>query len=164
MTAKVRIKAGQVEFEYEGQTELSVEDIKDLFSHIETLFTVPALAEAGDSHSEEPAVSSPSLGAQVAPSKKLAMNSIVKELDGKSASDVAVAAAASLQIFEKKETFNRADLLATMKKATMHYRETMSNNLTRTLATLVGTKFNEVSDGKYSLNAETYDQLVTKLA
>ena len=48
MTAKVRIKAGPVEFEYEGETELGVSDIKDLFSHIETLFKVPVLAEGGE--------------------------------------------------------------------------------------------------------------------
>lgn len=164
MAAKVRIKAGPVEFEYEGETELSVDDIKDLFSHIETLFTVPVLAEAGETHTEVATTGAPAPSQSPSPSKKLAMNSIAKELGAKSASEVAVAAAASLQIFDKKETFNRADLLATMKKATMHYKDTMSNNLTKTLGTLVGTKFNEVSDGKYSLNAQTYEELVSKLA
>ena len=53
MSAKVRIKAGPVEFEYEGETELSINDIKDLFSHIETLFTVPALGEASEPHADQ---------------------------------------------------------------------------------------------------------------
>lgn len=52
MSSRVRIKAGPVEFEYEGEAELSVSDIKDLFSHIETLFKVPVLAAVDVLYSE----------------------------------------------------------------------------------------------------------------
>lgn len=165
MTAKVRIKAGPVEFEYEGETELGVADIKDLFSHIETLFKVPVLAEGGEAHSntthETPA---PSNSGRNAVGPKLHVNSVAQKLKAKSGPEVAVAAAATLQICEGKDTFSRTELLETMKKATMHYRTSMSGNLTKILGTLVGSKFNQISDGVYSLNSEEYQNLVAGLA
>jgi hypothetical protein len=166
MTAKIRIKAGPVEFEYEGETELAVADIKELFTHIETLFKVPVLAEGGDgTHAHQP-VASPATDQpqQGGPKQMLHVNSIASAIGAKSGGDVAVAAAASLQIFEGKETFTRAELLEVMKKATMHYKESMSGNLSVSLKTLVGSKFNQIKDGVYSLNKATYDQLVAQLA
>lgn len=165
MAAKVRIKAGPVEFEYEGETELGVGDIKDLFSHIETLFKVPVLAEGGEPHTPQGASSSehPKAGSG-APKQKLHINSIATKLKAKSGSEVGVAAAASLQIFDGKQTFTRAELLETMKKATMHYKDSMSGNLSKTLGTLVGSKFNQVSDGVYSLTSDAYHELESQLA
>jgi hypothetical protein len=51
-----------------------------------------------------------------------------------------------------------------MKKATMHYNANMSGNLTKILANLVGSKFNQISDGVYSLTSEEYQKLATQLA
>lgn len=163
MTAKVRIKAGPVEFQYEGETELGVADIKDLFSHIETLFKVPVLADGGESHSP----AQKSSGEQPAPNgvgQKLHVNSIAKKLAAKTGPQVAEAAAAALQIYDGKQTFTRSELLDSMKKATMHYKDSMTGNLTKILDTLVGTRFNQVSDGVYSLSADAYSDLETKLA
>ncbi|ACP26184.1 hypothetical protein NGR_c24270 [Sinorhizobium fredii NGR234] len=162
MTAKIRIKAGPVEFEYEGETELGVADIKELFSHIETLFKVPVLAEGGEGshtpHHEQPVPRSNGY------SQKLHINSVASKLKAKSGSEVALAAAATLQIFEGKETFTRGELLDTMKKATMHYKESMSGNLTKALGTLIGSKFNQISDGVYSLNIDAFTELEAQLA
>ncbi|MNY49056.1 hypothetical protein D3C86_1844460 [compost metagenome] len=77
---------------------------------------------------------------------------------------MAVAAAATLQIFDDKQTFTRSELLETMKKATMHYKDSMSGNLSKMLGTLVGSKFNQVSDGVYSLTSDAYHELETQLA
>lgn len=162
MTAKVRIKAGPVEFEYEGETELGVADIKELFSHIETLFKVPILAEGGEPHSAQH--SGPVEPKPTGPIQKLHVNSIATKLKAKSGSEVALAAAVSLQIFDKKQTFTRAELLETMKKATMHYKESMSGNLSKALNTLVGSKFNQISDGVYSLTSDAYHELEAQLA
>jgi hypothetical protein len=165
MAVKVRIKAGPVEFEYEGETELGVADIKDLFTHIETLFKVPVLAEGGDGHAHphgstveapKPSVSGPT--------QKLHVNSIATKLKAKTAADLAVAAAVALQIFDGKQTFSRAELLNEMKKANLHYKENMSSNLTQTLGTLVGSKFNQINDGVYSFTADVYQDMESKLA
>lgn len=164
MTVKVRIKAGPIEFEYEGETELGVSDIKDLFSHIEMLFKVPVLAEGGEGHvpASPPPAGDNGLVNGAAP--KLHVNSVAQKLKAKSGSEVAVAAAATLQICESKPTFSRTDLLDTMKKATMHYSANMSGNLTKILSTLVGSKFNQISDGVYSLTSDEYQKLAAQLA
>jgi hypothetical protein len=165
VTAKVRIKAGPVEFEYEGETELGLADIKDLFTHIETLFKVPVLAEAPQAHA--PAAAPANAGTAAAATstgQKLHINSVATKLKVKTGPDLAVAAAAALMIYEKKETFSRANLLEMMKKATMHYKDNMNGNLTKILGTLVGSKFNQVSDGVYSLTADAYHQLEAQLA
>lgn len=168
MTAKLRIKAGPVEFEYEGEAPLAVTDIKELFSHIETLFKSPMAAE-GAAVPEAPAPTkllpapaadqSPTVGGQ-----KLHVNSVAQKLKAKTGSEVAVAAAATLQIYDEKKTFTRTELLDTMKKATMHYSANMSGNLTKILASLVGSKFNQISDGVYSLTSDEYQKLVAALA
>lgn len=160
MAAKVRIKAGPVEFEYEGETELAVADIKELFSHIETLFKVPVLAEGGESHSSpEPSKLNVNGSAQ-----KLHINSIATKLGARTGADVALAAAAALQIFDQKETFTRTELLDMMKKGTMHYKDNMSGNLTSIIKSLLGPKLNQISDGVYSLTHDAYQDLVGKLA
>jgi hypothetical protein len=164
MTAKVRIKAGPVEFEYEGDTELGVADIKDLFSHIETLFKVPVLAERGEPHTPPPPAATAGNGATNGIGPKLHVNSVAQKLKAKTGSEVAVAAAATLQIIEGKQTFTRTELLDTMKKATMHYNANMSGNLTKILGTLVGSRFNQISDGVYALTADEHQKLATQLA
>ncbi|HKP11749.1 MAG TPA: hypothetical protein VJZ91_06545 [Blastocatellia bacterium] len=167
MAAKVRIKAGPVEFEYEGETELGLADIKDLFTHIETLFKVPVLAEGGQAHVASaplPAGNGAGVSTLLSSGQKLHINSIATKLGTKTGPELAVAAAASLQIFEQKETFTRTELLEAMKKATMHYKDTMSGNLTSIIKSLLGPKLNQISDGVYSLTAEAYQDLVGKLA
>lgn len=159
MTAKVRIKAGPVEFEYEGETELAVADIKDLFSHIETLFKVPILAEGAESHASSEPKATANGSAQ-----KLHINSIATKLGAKTGAEVAVAAAAALQIFDQKDTFTRTELLDTMKKGTMHYKDNMSGNLTSIIKSLLGPKLNQISDGVYSLTSDAHKDLVAKLA
>jgi hypothetical protein len=160
MSAKVRIKAGPVEFEYEGETEMSIDDIKDLFSHIETLFTVPSLAssgaaaEDGDGQAGEAAtVGKDAVG------EKLHINSVAAKMTAKSGTDVALAAAAHLQIVRHQSSFSRQELLSTMREASKYYKTSMSSNLTKSLNSLVGTKFNQVGQDQYSLTAAEHKRL-----
>ncbi|MCF6097991.1 hypothetical protein [Mesorhizobium muleiense] len=165
MSAKVRIKAGLVEFEYEGETELSISDIKDLFSHIETLFTVPILASGGAIVAED---GTGNEGSEVPPptkgANKLHVNSVAAKLNAKTATDVAMAAAAYLQLMAEKDTFSRQELLATMKGATKFYNANMAGNLTKTLKVLVGTKFNQVGTDQYSLTSPEHEKLEAAFA
>lgn len=168
VTAKLRIKAGPVEFEYEGEAPLAVTDIKDLFSHIESLFKSPMAAEiTATPEAVGPTKLLPAPAADPSPmlgGQKLHVNSVAQKLKAKTGSEVAVAAAATLQIYDEKQTFNRNELLEMMKKATMHYSSNMSGNLTKILGTLVGSKFNQISDGVYSLTSDEYQKLVAQLA
>ena len=161
MAGKVRIKAGPVEFEYEGETELSLANIKDLFTHIETLFKVPVLAEGGQAHpiaGEKPPTGSNSAV------HKLHVNSIAAKLDAKTGPELALAAAAYLQLNEDKETFSRAELLGAMKKAPKYYKKSMAGNLTPIINGLLNGKFNQTGEEQYSLTSDEHDALVAKLA
>lgn len=165
MTAKLRIKAGPVEFEYEGEAPLAVTDIKELFSYIETLFKSPMAAEVPEASALTKLLPAPASDpAPTASGPKLHVNSVAQKLKTKSGSELAVAAAATLQFYDNKETFTRTELLDTMKKATMYYNSNMSGNLTKSLGTLVGAKFNQISDGVYSLASEEYQKLAAQLA
>ena len=73
--------------------------------------------------------------------QKLHINSIATNLQVKTAADLAVAAARAPSN-DKKELFMRSELLDAMKKATLHYKETMSSNLTQTIKSLIGPKLN----------------------
>ena len=165
MAARVRIKAGAVEFEYEGEAEFSLDDLKEVFGYMETLFKVPLVAESAQAYSApDGAPAGNGAPTPSAPGQKLHINSVAQKLGSKTPQDLAVAAAATLQLMEGEEKFTRDELLETMKKATMHYNKNMRKNLTRTLNSLVGSKLNQVSDGVYSLNSNIYQELASKLA
>ncbi len=164
MPSSVRIKAGPVEFEYEGEAGLSVSDIKGLFSHIETLFKLPVLRES-EQHTPAPETFvADGKSAPPTPAQTLHIASIANKLKVKTGPDLAVAAAASLQISETNKSFTRNELHDTMKKATMHYKKPMQGNLTKILQSLLGSKFNQISDGVYSLTAAEHESLVAQLA
>ncbi|MGO4572976.1 hypothetical protein [Microvirga sp. 2TAF3] len=165
MSAKVRIKAGSIEFEYEGQTELSIDDIKELFSHIETLFSAPSIlpnstdtADATDDTQDTGSFSKTFNGT------KLHVNSIAAKIDAKTGPDLAIAAAAYLQFIEGKESFSRRELLNTMQEAKKYYRVSMSKNLTKHIDSLIGSKFNQVGQDQYSLSSSEHNKLEAKLA
>lgn len=166
MHSKLRIKLGQVEFEYEGEAEFSQESIKDLFSHMESLFST-AIARG-----LEPAPSPPgdfgensSASGAGDPPVNLHPNTIATRLGVSSGPDLALAAAAYLQISLGKPSFSRKELLEEMKSATTYYKQTMSSNLTSTIETHIKTKkFNQIGQNVYSLHATELHSLREKIA
>lgn len=153
MGSKVTIKAGQVEFSYEGENDLSVKDIEELFSHIEGLCTKVAKDVIATPTPPPAAAAGEGVGAS-GEKINLHMNSIAEKLGTKSGTDLAVAAAASLQLVKDHETFSRADLLSEMKLATKYYKQSMNSNLTKSINTLLSNKMNQNSNDKYSLKAD----------
>lgn len=164
MSAKVRIKVGPLEFEYEGETEFSMSHFKELFSHIEVLLTMPSSGWCNKEQGGEESDASISTSEDKTSTTKLHINGIAQKLDVKSGPDLAVAAAAYLQLNVGKESFSRQELLSTMKMAKKYYKSSMSGNLTKSLNTLVGSKLNEVGAEQYSLTADTHDDLEKLLA
>jgi hypothetical protein len=92
------------------------------------------------------------------------VNSIATKINAKSGSDVAIAAAAFLQLVEGKESFSRQELLTSMKAATKFYKTGMSSNLSGYLNSLVGGKLNQIGTGKYCLASAEHARLETALA
>ncbi|MBY5779738.1 hypothetical protein HFN59_21950 [Rhizobium leguminosarum] len=164
VAGKLKIKAGPVEFEYEGETEFGIEDIKELFSHIETLFKVPSLREVPDAHSASDDVGSPVPSGKVSILQPLHISTIAAKLGVKSGPELIIAAAAALQIYGGKERFTRQELHDVMKQAPKHYNTNMSGNLGKNVNNLVGNKLNEVAAGVFSLTASEHSSLEARLA
>lgn len=163
MTTKMRIKVGSVEVEYEGTTAFSLAEFKDFLSHVETVTKSSAFQSCLDGGANQTQLDQYPKNPQ--PQKQnLSINTVAKKLSAKTGPDLAEAAAATIQLYEGKSSFSRNELLETMRKATMHYKDSMAGNLSKILAQLTGKKFNQISDGKYSLSAEAYEDLVKKLA
>jgi hypothetical protein len=133
--SKLRIKIGAVELEYEGQTEFSIEAIKDLFGHLEVL------SQSKTVQSHAATVTSPA--GNVVPAQgsssplSLHTNTMAAKLSVRTGPELAFAAAAHIQMVEQKPSFSRSDLAADMKTATSYYKKSMLGNLTPIIEGLV---------------------------
>lgn len=163
--AHLRIKAGTVEFECEGENSFSIDDIAALFPLVEKLAQLPVVALPS------PPAMGTAGGEQLVPKQvttnsgiKLHVNSVAAKLNAKTGPEVARAAAAYLQIIEGKETFTRAELLATMKSATKYYKSSMSGNLTGAIETLLNGKLNQIGTDVYSLASAEHAALEVAIA
>jgi hypothetical protein len=163
MTAKLKIRAGTVEFELETDTSLTLEEIKSLLHEVEGLSpaSASALGGSGGANDNGDGQNSKKSGGD---SFKLHIGSIAAKLGAKSGADLAKAAAAQLQLSEEKETFTRQELLLTMKKAPKFYKTTMSKNLSAIIGGLIPETLNQVGEGVYCLTAEAYSALESALA
>lgn len=98
MPTKLKIKMGHIEFEYEGEAIYDNEAVKDLFSHIESLAsaappgTFDALPPVNDPENAEESRDVPDV------ITNLSVQTVAARLGAKSARDVALAAAAHLQL------------------------------------------------------------------
>ena len=156
MASVFRLKVGAVEVQLEGSS-LSVADAKELIGFVHDLY--------GNQPSEEaPAAKIKQSSTPAAPLNKLHVNSVAKKLGAKSGPDLALAAAASLQVFQGMDDFSRADLLNEMKKATQYYKTSMTKNLSSIISSLLGDSFNQIGDVKYSLTAGALYKLTANLA
>lgn len=166
MATKLKIKMGHIEFEYEGEAPYDTESVKDLFTHLETLM-VAAPAGAFDTPSPaRPASAETAAEASFATElENLAPTTIAARLDAKTGPDLAIAAAAYLQICQGKQTFTRSDLRSAMQTATSFYTAQMNKNLTNIIRTIVLSKrVNSLEGGAMSLSAGEMSALRAKLA
>lgn len=164
MPSKLKIKMGHIEFEYEGDAQFDAVAIKDLFSHLESLvgvtppgaFDTPTPA-AGELAGPE--------GGNGNSALNYSSTTIASKLGASTGPDLAIAAAAHLQLVSNKESFKRHELLETMKSAKSYYKAAMSGNLSKMLATLIAAgKVNELSNSEYSLSATEQANLKARLA
>lgn len=158
MASRLKIRIGNVEFEYEGDAEFTQESIKDLFTHMEAL-SGRSVGSPQVADPEEP----PGIGKGSLP--RIHTTTIAARMQVKSASDLAIASAAHLQLVLGKGTFSRQDLLDDMKSSPEYFKASMVNNLSGTIKTLCtnGT-FNRVNNSEYSLMAAKRPELEKLLA
>lgn len=138
MPTKLKIKMGHIEFEYEGDAAYDSAAVKDLFSHMESLLvSAPPRVIRVALDDKTPAES------EVEPPLDIVdhdTQTVAAHLQAKTGVEVAIAAAAHLQICQGKKGFTRKELLADMQQAHGYYNQAMSGNLTKILRTLISQK------------------------
>lgn len=163
MATKIHLRAGEVELTLESDNPLAVSDIKDFIAQVQDLAQslIPQSATPA-SHAPNAPNEAPLLIEHTSP--QLHVNSVADRVGGKSASELAVAAASYLQIVSGKQSFTRKELLDTMKSATTFYSVNMGSNSSATLKSLITTRFNQVANDTYSLRSHDLIELRAKLA
>lgn len=167
-SAKIRIKVGSMELEYEGDPSFLTGGIEALLTTMGSLAgKVPEEAPP-----PEPAAqvlqsngggngSSPTVGGQFT----FSTNTIAAHLDAKSGPELVVCAMAQIELVQGKASSSRTDILAEMKNATTYFKETMRNNLSGSLSRLVKDKrINQIAKDTYALSATERRQVEAKVA
>jgi arginine repressor len=86
-------------------------------------------------------------------------------LNAQSGTELAIAAAGHLTFVKNKDKFTRKELLEEMQQAPSYYKSTYSNNLSRTLDTLIKSKrFHQNGKDVYALSPQERQSLEAKLA
>jgi hypothetical protein len=94
----------------------------------------------------------------------MTVKAIANKFSVKSGTELLRAAAAKLAIVDRKETFSRAELLASMKSAIGFYKPSYNNNLSNYISTLEREQaFIEVGVDSYTLRATELSKLETAL-
>ncbi len=161
-SAKIRIKIGAIEIEYEGKASFLQDELLNLVQNLVGFYAEHKAAIPLDAPSEEAEKS----GSGVASAQlEYSTNTIAGHLGAASGSELAVAAAARLTFVKKQDKFTRKDIDAEMKSATTCYSKNMSSNLSSSLNTLVkGKRLNQIEKDVYALSANEKATLEVKLA
>lgn len=162
-SAKIRIKVGSMELEYEGDPSFLKDGLIDLL-HKMSGFTDALESEGQDEEIVETV-------ATTTPTPKVNGNgvsttTIAAGLDAKSCSDLALAALSKLQIVDGADGASRQEITAEMKSATGYYKQSMrGGNLTKALTALVKAgRLNQLANERYSLRAAEKQKVEAKVA
>lgn len=159
--AKIRIKVGSMEVEYEGEPSFLKDGLENLLAKIAELSTqVPP--------EQKPEIATPN-GSDVSTvasnGADFSTSTIAAQVDAKSGTELAVCALAKLQLVDKKTSVERAELLAEMKTATAYYNKNMGSNLSASLKTLTTNKrVHQGAGGAYSLSSDERKSIEAKIA
>lgn len=161
-TAKIRLKIGQLEIEYEGRASFLQDDLLNLMEKMVGFYTEHKAAIPAD---PPPAQTNGAGSTGSTGDLDHSTNTIATHLGAKSGPDLAIAAAAHLGLVKKKDTFTRKEIIGEMKSATTYYKKSMLANLSKSLDTLVkAQRLNQAAKGVYALSAPEKKVLETKLA
>lgn len=158
MDAKLRIKMGALEIDYEGSEGFLKEELHDV---VKAFLELRAVAkEAFDT--EDFDVSGGDK--ERSHSSKLSTSTAAAKLQAKSGSDLALAAAAALVIGEGKDSFSRAELLKAMQSAKAYYKATFRSNLSNYIVTLIKSQdLLDQGSESYGLNDKKRQELEKSL-
>jgi len=161
-SAKIRIKIGVIEIEYEGKASFLQDELLNLVQNLVGFYAEHKAAIPVDAPPDKPEKSGPNgLSSQLDHST----NTIAGHLGAGSGSDLAIAAAARLTFVKKQDKFTRKEIDTEMKSATTYFNKNMSSNLSSSLNTLVkGKRLNQIEKDVYALSANEKATLEVKFA
>lgn len=161
-TAKIRLKIGQIEVEYEGNNAFLKDEIFQMLEKMSSFYAKHSSIVSPEDVQVDKEIEQPTSNGKVL---KMAVGTIATRLNATSEAQMAMASAIHLTLVQGKETFSRKDIHDNMKKATGRFKKGMGHNLTSSLARLVNQeRLNEVSDGRYALSEQEKDKMVDFLA
>jgi hypothetical protein len=159
--ASIRIKLGEVEVEYKGD---------ETFLKKELLETVKELLELQEKHPTTNGAGSGDTGGHGKDTGghgkfDHSTDTIATVLGSKSGPDLIMAAAAHLHFVQGKQKFTRQEIIAEMRAAPGHYKESYNKNLTNYLERLTSSqRLRLLSEDTYALSADERKKLEAKLA
>ena len=167
--AKIRIKVGSMELEYEGDPSFLTGGIEAL------LTTMGGLASQVPEETPLPEVAAPvppangngnSGGAPAGSGQfTFSTNTIAAHLGAKGGPELVICAMAELELVQGKASSTRQEVIAEMKNATTYFKQTMVSNLTSSLSGLVKAKrINQIAKDTYALSATERKQVEAKVA
>ena len=169
--AKIKLKVGSMELEYEGDPSFLTGGIEAL------LVTMGGLV--GKVPDDPPPAPDPA--AHVPPANgngngggepaagggafTFSTNTIAAHLDANSGPELVICAMAQLELVQGKASSTRHEVTAEMKNATTYFKQTMVNNLSSSLSGLVKAKrINQIAKDTYALSAAERKQVEAKIA
>lgn len=171
MGTKIHLRAGAVELSLETESPLAVSDIKEFIAQVQELAqslapepddTAPLTPSSGSNGTGSAGTTAPLLLEHTSP--QLHVNSVADRLSVKGGPELAIAAAAYLQVIQGKQSFSRQELLQTMKSATSHYNQNMGSNLGASLKSLSGSRLNQLSNGTFALKSHELAALRARIS
>lgn len=166
--AKIRIKVGSMELEYEG-------DPSFLTGGIEAL-----LVTMGDMAAKVPEEVTPQIEAPVQPPPAngvsngtavvggqytFSTNTIAAHLEAKTGPELVICAMAQLELVQRKASATRNEILNEMKGATAYYNSNMSGNMSQNLGNLTKAKtIRQIAKDTYALSAKERKRIEAKVA
>lgn len=159
-SAKIRIKVGSMELEYEG-------DPSFLTGGLDTLLTT--MGDLAGRLPEESAPASVIVKNATPPapvgSFNFSTNTIAAHLDAKTGPELVICAMAQLELVQGKASSGRAEILAEMKSATTYYNANMNSNMSKNLSSLTKAKrINQIGADTYALGAAEKKKVEAKVA
>lgn len=163
--ARIKLKVGSMELEYEGDPSFLTGGIEAL------LVTMGGLASKMP---EELAPSTSPIQTQIVQGSTplatsttfaLSTNTIAARFEAKTGPELVICAMAQLELVQSKASSTRAEILAEMKSATSYYNDGFSSNLTKTLSNLTKSKrINQITKNIYALSATERKHVEVKVA
>ena len=164
--AKIRIKMGSIEVDYEGDPSFLKDGLNNLIQRVSDIQN--SLPQPAQHSASAPASVEPVLAAATPPSPSglgLSTKSIAARMDANSGPELAICAMAHLELVKGLDSYDRKSILDEMKTATGYYNSNMSGNNAANVSSLVKNKrVTEVGTGRFCLSASERKKVEAAIA